>query len=278
MQGSSIREAQRRGDAIAVRLERFQSERGDYPAALEELEAWDGNGIGLPPPDPEGWHYAKTGPRSYALQFSAGFGGIHTLQSDGDRAWRWVEDLATAASEPIPLGHPGFVLTPFVLGPGLVPVVTDPVAADADPELAVLSAMAHGSDEPELAFRVAVAAVAAAGRLDEERAKLYIDLVLSRVRGAAKAALEELMQSGKYEYQSDFARKYIAMGKAEGRAEGVAQGLATSVLNVLTARGLVVPDSVRARVLGCDDVATLERWVTRAVTVSSAEELIGEPA
>jgi hypothetical protein len=40
------------------------------------------------------------------------------------------------------------------------------------------------------------------------------------------AALEKLMNPGTYQYPSDFARKYIAMGKAEGEARGKAEGMA----------------------------------------------------
>lgn len=49
--------------------------------------------------------------------------------------------------EPLDSGHPGFVLTPLVLGPDKVPVVTDPEQARAVPELSVLSAMAHGRSD-----------------------------------------------------------------------------------------------------------------------------------
>lgn len=54
--------------------------------------------------------------------------------------------------EPVDSGHPGFVLTPLVLGPEKVPVVTDPEQARAVPELSVLSAMAHGRTEAGLAI------------------------------------------------------------------------------------------------------------------------------
>jgi hypothetical protein len=41
------------------------------------------------------------------------------------------------------------------------------------------------------------------------------------------AALEKLINPGTYQYPSDFARKYIAMGpKAEGEARGKAEGMA----------------------------------------------------
>lgn len=44
--------------------------------------------------------------------------------------------------QPIRLG-PGSTVTPFVVGPKAVPVIVDAEVAKRDPELAVLSAMAH---------------------------------------------------------------------------------------------------------------------------------------
>jgi len=114
--------------------------------------------------------------------------------------------------------------------------------------------------------------IAAARDLDDERSKLYADLVLASVDEAARAILEALMASGNYEYQSDFARRYVAEGKAEGRAEGGAH----AILAVLAARGLDVPDEVRARITACTDLARLDAWLARAVTASSAAEVIGE--
>jgi predicted transposase YdaD len=61
--------------------------------------------------------------------------------------------------------------------------------------------------------------------------------------------------------------------RAEGRAEGKAEGKAEYVLQVLRARGIDVPDAARERVLGCRDLATLDRWLVRAVTCQVAEDL-----
>jgi hypothetical protein len=108
----------------------------------------------------------------------------------------------------------------------------------------------------------------AARSLDDERARLYADLVLASVDGAARAILEALMVSGKYEYQSDFARRYVAQGEAAGRAH--------ALLAVLAARGLEVPENVRARIVGCPDLARLDRWLARAVTALSAAEAVRE--
>ncbi len=72
-----------------------------------------------------------------------------------------------------------------------------------------------------------------------------------------------------YEYQSEFVRKYVFQGRDEGRAEAKA----ADVLVVLEARGIEIPDAVRARVAACTDLDQLDAWVRRAVTVASADDL-----
>jgi hypothetical protein len=143
------------------------------------------------------------------------------------------------------------------------------VAKEA-PELAVLSAMVHGDDNDE-AVEIASAALAAASHLDEERAALYTDLVMQSVGEGARAILEALMASGNYEYQSDFAKRYVA----QGRAEGEAKGRARAILDVLRVRGIDVPADTRERILSCTDAALLDAWLERAVTAKSASDVVG---
>jgi hypothetical protein len=177
--------------------------------------------------------------------------------------------VARWCAEPIDLGHPGHTLTPLVLGPDAVPVLVSTDRARAAPELSVLSTMAHGAGPNGL--EVALAALGAAVGLDERRSGFYTDLVMASLDGAARRAMEDLMSTGSYEYQSEFARRYVAQGKAEGEAEGEAKG----VLVVLRARGLVVSPEVEDRVKRCTDIAQLDEWLRRAVVVTSAEEIFG---
>jgi hypothetical protein len=219
------------------------------------------------------------------------------LAVDADKRWTWPVYLAGLrrrlrcdvtllvvtvdravgrwASSAIAMGHPGWTLTPVVLGPAMVPVVDDEATALAAPELAVLSILAHG-DEPSAAA-IVKPALDAVRHLDEDRARLYADLVVSAARhGAARAALEALMASGKYEYQSDFAKKYVAEGRAQGRVEGRVEGRAEAVLALLEARGLEVPASIRTHVMACTDLAKIDTWLARALTARTAAEVIGE--
>lgn len=84
-----------------------------------------------------------------------------------------------------------------------------------------------------------------------------------------------------YEYQSDFAKKYVAQGRTEGRTEGRAEGraeeAARAVLTVLRVRGLVVPDAVRERILAEQDPERLERWLEKAAVATSTAVLFDEP-
>jgi hypothetical protein len=84
-----------------------------------------------------------------------------------------------------------------------------------------------------------------------------------------------------YEYQSDFAKKYVAQGRTEGRTEGRAEGraeeAARNLLTVLRARGIAVPDSIRERILAQKDPELLERWLEKAVVASSVNAILAEP-
>lgn len=182
-------------------------------------------------------------------------------------------DPATASwcAKPIPLGHPHFVLTPLVLGPDRVPVVTDPQQAVHSPELAVLSALAHGTrPEQDKIFHALLAALTS---VDQDRASLYADVVLAALPSAARHLLEALMTTGTYEYQSEFARRYFSQGVAEGVAEGTAEGEARALLAFLAARGIDVPPAARSHITACRDLAQLETWIRRAATIGSIDDL-----
>ncbi|MGI9000422.1 MAG: hypothetical protein ACR2GH_02020 [Pseudonocardia sp.] len=226
------------------------------------------------------------------------------LGRDPDKRWSWpvylatlrgrfrcpavllvvCVDAATAAwyAAPIELG-PGAVVTPMVVGPDRVPVVTDVEYAGRVPELAVLSALAHGGDPKRSGVLDAV--VVALARVDPDRGGLYCDLVLAVLPEAAQRYLEGLMATGTYEYRSDFARRYFFEGRAEGEAagraegeaagkeEGKAEGEARAVLAVLDARGIDVPSDTRTRIAECLDLDQLDTWVRRAVTAETVHDL-----
>jgi hypothetical protein len=174
--------------------------------------------------------------------------------------------VATWCAGPIPLGPPGFILTPPVLRRAAVPVVTDTAEAARRLELGMLSVMAHG--ETEQGTKIAGALLPVIAGLDEERSRFYFDLVVNSVNEATRRALEAMMKG--YEYQSDFAKKYVAQGRAEARAR--------DVLTVLRVRGIAVPDAIRERILAEKDQERLERWLEGAAVASAVAEVIDEPS
>ncbi len=141
------------------------------------------------------------------------------------------------------------------------------------PELGVLSAMAHG--ETEQGATIAAAVLPVIRGLDDDRVRLYYDLVYNSLNEAARRALEAMMKG--YEYQSDFAKKYVAQGRTEGRAEGRTEEAARALLTVLRVRGIAVPDAVRERILAQKDPERLERWLEKAAVAASVTAVIDEP-
>lgn len=179
--------------------------------------------------------------------------------------------VARWASRPIPIG-PGAAMSPWVIGPDAVPVVTDPERAASAPELGVLSAMAHGHDEQEIAVKVGLAAMAGASHVsDPDQFVLYSDLILNALSEAARKALQMIPEG--YQYQTPLIRESIEKGQREGRAAGRAAEKALSVLEVFEARDIPVSTEHRERILGCSDLDVLSQWLKRAVTVASADEL-----
>lgn len=174
---------------------------------------------------------------------------------------------STWAAQPIDLGHPGFTLRPLVVGPSDLPLVTDPAEGAASPERAVLSAMAHG-DGPHNR-EVFEALLAGLMKTDDERARMYHDLVDEVLSEAASRLLEDLMTMT-YEYQGRIARKYVEEGREEG--------LAASILTVLTARGLPVSDAQRDQIQQSRDLAQLNDWLARAAVATTTAEVFDTPA
>ncbi len=169
---------------------------------------------------------------------------------------------AERVSAPIVLG-PSSVVTPYVIGLTALPLVTDPAQAIANPELATLSALAH-SDGPEREAVLAAtsAGVLAFGKKDAKEARTYTDYLSEALSEAASQLWRTLMGVASREYRSEWARGYVAEGRAE------------AVLAILAHRRLTVTDDVRDRILDCADPDLTETWLERVFHVNSAEELL----
>ena len=177
------------------------------------------------------------------------------------------ESVKAWASRSVRVG-PTAVFRPVVMGPKHVPIVLDPEEAKANPELAVLSAMAHGKDDLDVAVAVASAALAAVDQLGDRRATFYGDFVLNALSVAARRMLEEMMNIHTYQFQSDFVRRNVAQGEVKSKAD--------AVLTVLGERRRKITEMQREQILACTDLPTLDRWLRRAVKVSKVKDLFEE--
>jgi len=63
--------------------------------------------------------------------------------------------------------------------------------------------------------------------------------------------------------------------KRDSEARGEALGHARSLLTILDERGLSLSDATRARILATSDSETLVRWLRKAITASSINDVLG---
>src|SRR5262249_14618778 len=155
--------------------------------------------------------------------------------------------VAKRCAAPIVVGVPEFVLTPMVFGPDRVPVLTDPEQAERNPQLAVLSALAHG-DGPESALVLDSLAVALRSA-NPEHIDLYAGAVSATLSEAARTYLEAIMSNGEPLYHYPPFQRSYDRGQTEGWVAGQANGEAHALLEILDARGLKVPDATRDRII-----------------------------
>jgi len=180
------------------------------------------------------------------------------------------EDLAKWCRRPCPIGHPGFELHPVVVS---LPELAGWDLGDPEkhPALSVLIGLSHAptatSAEPLFA------AVKGCAMLPEQLAQAAFDLLLTRANERALKSLEAMMQQ--HEYQSEFARKYLSMGREEGREEGRQEAKTEALLLILASRGIRLPAAQQERVAACRNAALLDSWVRKALSASSAEDVFG---
>jgi hypothetical protein len=174
-----------------------------------------------------------------------------------------TEAVARWAAKPVELGGPS-VFGALVVGPSGVPVVTEVEAAQRSPELAVLSAVAHGAHDPEVAVKVATVASEAIEALDADRRALYSDMMWAALSAAARKALEMIPQG--YQWQSEPMQTAARNAHLETKVK--------DVLTVLEVRSFTIDDELRRRVERCDDLETLERWHRQAILAKSIEEAL----
>ncbi len=85
----------------------------------------------------------------------------------------------------------------------------------------------------------------------------------------ARAEVAQMVQYGK-----DNASRGYTRGEADGRVTGKAEGKAEAVLAILGARGIAVSEEQRAAITAVVEAERLDRWIARALVVSTAAEIL----
>ncbi|AUX47341.1 hypothetical protein SOCE26_088600 [Sorangium cellulosum] len=180
-------------------------------------------------------------------------------------------DVAAWAAENIDVGLGSGYIRPLVLGPAVVPEISDPAAAEQETELAVLSAVAHGNGPNGLA--VVQAALVALGQLDQEHAAVYFQVIWNGLREPMRQALEALIMERQIEGEATFppfVQKLIDRGKLEGELNGRRDTL----LRLLARAGIALTENESARIQACTDVATLDRWIDNVLGAKTSAEVL----
>lgn len=180
-------------------------------------------------------------------------------------------DVAAWAAERIELGLVLGHIQPLVLSPAVVPVVTDPAVAEQEAELVILSAVTHGNGPKGPA--VLEVALRALGRLDQEHAAVYFQIIYNVLRDPMRRALEALIMDRQTEATKTFppfVQRLIDNGKLEGERKGKRDAL----LRFLARAGIALTDEDRARIQACEDAATLDRWVDNVIGAKTIADVL----
>ncbi len=168
------------------------------------------------------------------------------------------EEVARWCAKPHPYDRAGNTFRPLVLGPSRIPWITDFEQARAQPELAMLSAITHAK-EPG-AEAIAFSAYLAAASLGDPQATRYADAILMLLSESARRNLLEYLNMHHYEYQSEFARKYVKEGRQD------------VLVKLLGLRFGELPDWAVQRLRAADDT-DLARWTERVLTAPTLDDV-----
>jgi ParB-like chromosome segregation protein Spo0J len=143
-------------------------------------------------------------------------------------------------------------------------LVTDVALARKQPELAILSVLAHGKSSR--GSEIGAAALASLTELDEPQAALYHDIIEASLSAEARKELIR-MAILNYRFQGPSFRR----GKAEGKAEGKAD-----MLTSLVVRKFGAIDQLTSERIERAAAKDIERWAARLLTAASMSEVFDE--
>ncbi len=165
-----------------------------------------------------------------------------------------------------------FALTPVVIR--LTRAEVDTLLATGRPELAVFAAWAVHDQRGRDAKDIVRAVAERIGTTpDGELRAALARAMISMLDKPLLTVLQEMWMNPLAIPESPGFKALREMLQARARDEGKAVGKADALLTVLNARHLTVDDTTRARIEACTDPLTLDRWIARAVTATTLDEV-----
>jgi hypothetical protein len=167
-------------------------------------------------------------------------------------------------------------LTPVVVV--LTRAEVDVLLATGRPELAVFAAWAvHDQRGRDAQSVVRVVAERIEATADVELRTTLARAMISMLGDPLLAVLQEMWMNPIVFPESPALKALREMLQArardEGKTEGKTVGKAEALLTVLRARHLLVDEATRARIDACADPLTLDRWIVRAVSATTLDEV-----
>ncbi|MEU3730238.1 hypothetical protein AB0E81_12605 [Streptomyces sp. NPDC033538] len=193
------------------------------------------------------------------------------------------QDRATAewAARTDPIGFcswPSLTVRPIVVGPGNMPVISDPAEVLDDIALATLSTIVHGAS-PDIEGILKTMSTALQEAPDDVRDPVIEFIFQGLDKLPAADIWRKLVVVDLSFYKSSFfqeVREEVREeARAEARAEGATARAAEDVLAVLDTRGVDVPQEARARITDCDDPDVLRAWLRQAAIATSIDDVFG---
>jgi len=178
--------------------------------------------------------------------------------------------VANWARQPIALGGDSRIV-PWVLHAANIPEIVSVEEGKAYPELAVLSALAHGNDsDPDRAAKIALVAQGAVGKLDSDRGEMYLDLIQGCLSEDAREMLKMSDES------LDRLRRALARHhRAEAKKEGRVEALVEVALAQLSHRFGQIPEAIQARVSDAS-LRQLKALLKRILDATTLDEAVGK--
>lgn len=197
------------------------------------------------------------------LDARGAMGDVVVITNDASVA-RWAAEVARTHGP----GGTKLSLEPVVVA--LTQREAEVLLATHTPELAVLAAWAVHDQQGRAAQQVVRAVVTEIEAATDPQLRDALSRAMISMLGESLLDVIREMMMDRLVIPESPGFKAL---RREFEARGEARGEARALLTLLRVRGLPISDAARARIEGCDDAELLNRWVARAATAASVDEV-----